>query len=193
MGAAPNPHWFTIEDFDQFVADQLGTDQEDREFELFEGEILEVTFPVWMHAEMQERLVDTLRPIAAHKGIVRSEVAYQIARVPRQVKRRADVAYVSAERSSEARKAGILEGAPELVIEVLSPSNTASRMYRLERLCINNGCQEFWTVDLDDQSIRVVRGDKVTVYERADSIPLPMFDAGPIAVDKVFEGIVDPL
>ena len=63
-------------------------------------------------------------------------------------------------------KTGILEGAPELVIEVLSPSNSASRMYRLERLCMNNGCQEFWTVDLDDQSIRVVRGDKVTVYER---------------------------
>ena len=66
--------------------------------------------------------------------------------MPRQVKRRADVAYVSAERSSEAHKTGILEGAPELVIEVLSPSNSAGRMYRLERLCMNNGCQEFWTV-----------------------------------------------
>jgi len=37
MGAAPNPHWVTIEEFDRFVADQLGTDQEDREFELFEA------------------------------------------------------------------------------------------------------------------------------------------------------------
>ena len=58
---------------------------------------------------------------------------------------------------------------------------------------MNNGCQEFWTVDPDDQTIRVVRGGTTTVYERADSIPLPMFVADPIPVERVFEGIVNPL
>ena len=88
------------------------------------------------------------------------------------MKRGAYVGFVSSQRSEDAISTGELEGAPDMVIEVLSPSNTASRMYRLERLCMTNGCQEFWTVDPDDQTIRVVRGGTTTVYERADSIPL---------------------
>lgn len=186
MSAAQDPHWVTIEEFDRIAAQE-----EDRELELFEGEVLEVTFPVWKHAAIQERLVDLLRPLAANKGIVRSEVTYQIARAIRPVKRRADIAYVSADRSRTAHASGILDGAPDLVIEVLSPSNSAGRMYRLERLCLTNGCQEFWTVDLEDPSIRIVRDNVAIVYERGDSIPLPMFDAGPIPVDRVFEGIVE--
>jgi Uma2 family endonuclease len=193
MGAVPNPHWVTIEEFEQFVADQPDADQAEREFELFEGEILEVTFPVWKHIRLQQRIAALLSAAATSRGEVLIEVPFQISSTLRQVKRRADVAFVSSERSEGAMTTGRLEGAPELVVEVLSPSNTASRMYRLERLCMNNGCQEFWTVDLDDQSIRVVRGDKVTVYERPDSIPLPMFDADPIAIQRVFEGIVNPL
>ncbi len=193
MGAAPNPHWVTIEEFDRFVADQLGTNQEDREFELFEGEILEVTFPVWMHICLQQRIGELLAAAVVDRGKVLVEVPFQISATPRQVKRRADVAFVSLQRSENAMSTGKLEGAPDMVIEVLSPSNTASRMYRLERLCMNNGCQEFWTVDPDDQTIRVVRGGATTVYERADSIPLPMFGADPIPVERVFEGIVNPL
>ena len=185
MSAAQNTHWVTIEEFDRIAA---GDDE--RELELFEGEVLEVTFPIWKHAAIQERLVDLLRPLAANKGIVRSEVAYQIARVLRPVKRRADVAYVSADRSRAAHESGILDGAPDLVIEVLSPSNSAGRMYRLEWLCMNNGCEEFWTVDLETQSIRVVGRSATNVYQCGDSIPLTIFEADSLPVGRVFEGIL---
>lgn len=185
MSAAQNPHWVTIEEFDRIAAEA-----EDIDLELFEGEILEVTFPVWIHVRIQKRLIEVLTEVAAPHGEMLIEAPYQIAKTPRAVKRRADVAFVSHERNRGANADGILNGAPDLVIEVLSPSNSASRMNRLEHLCLSNGCQEFWTVDPEDQSIRVTRGSNTITYRAGESIPLPMFNADPLRVESIFEGIL---
>ena len=67
----------------------------------------------------------------------------------------AEVAFVSWARWNSVESEDILAGAPELVIEVLSPSNTASEMYEREKLCLENGSIQFWTVDLSRRQIRV--------------------------------------
>lgn len=38
-----------------------------------------------------------------------------------------------------------LRGAPDLIIEVLSPSNTATEICDKEKLCLENGAREFWS------------------------------------------------
>src|SRR5438128_9094015 len=154
MSAAQHPHSVTIEEFDRIAAAE-----DERELELFEGEIVDVTFPVWKHIRLQKRIAALLTSVAEPRGEVLIEAPFQISNTLRQVKRRADVAFVSMERTQAATAADILDGAPDLVVEVLSPSNSAGKMYRLERLCLSNGCQEFWTVDPEDYSIRVVRGN----------------------------------
>ena len=48
-----------------------------------------------------------------------------------------------------------IRGAPELVIEVLSPSNTAAEIYEKEQICLANGAQEFWVVDPDRRQVKM--------------------------------------
>ena len=72
----------------------------------------------------------------------------------------ADVAYLSAARFRQADPEDNIQGAPDLVIEVLSPSNTASEMLDRERICLANGAREFWVVDPASCLIRVITHDK---------------------------------
>ena len=99
----------------------------------------------------------------------------------------ADVAFVRNARFEQADPEDNIQGAPDLVIEVLSPSNSAE-MFERERLCLENGCEEFWVVDAESRTIRVVRqwSGPVT-YPSGSNIPLPMFGGASLAVDAVFE------
>jgi hypothetical protein len=38
----------------------------------------------------------------------------------------------------------IIWGAPDLVVEILDPSNSATEIYDKEKLCLENGAKEFW-------------------------------------------------
>ena len=85
--------------------------------------------------------------------------------------------------------AGTLEGAPALIVEVLSPSNTASKLNRDARLFLANGAEEFWMVDYDNKTIRVRGKDRIErEYELGESIAL-RFAAGAIAVSDVFQDL----
>ena len=185
MSAAQNPHFVTIEEFDRIAANE-----EDVDLELFEGEVLEVTFPDWIHTLIQRRCAQLLEVVSKDMGLVVVEAPFEISEILRPVKRWADVAFIKNNRLTGALQQRVLTGPPDLVIEVLSPSNSASKLNRLERLCLTNGCQEFWVVDPDDRSVRVSRGNVTTVYLSGDSVPLPMFNADPLPVDRVFEGIL---
>jgi Uma2 family endonuclease len=67
-------------------------------------------------------------------------------------------------------------GSPELVLEVLSTSNTRAEMHGKAVLCMSSGAQEFWVVDPKRETVSVTRqGGAPTVYQMGDRIPLPMF------------------
>lgn len=101
--------------------------------------------------------------------------------------RAADVGYVSVERWQQADPDGYLKGAPDLVIEVLSSSNSAQEMLEREPLCLENGCQEFWVIDPRRQLVRVstVQGASRT-WRSGKKIPLLLFGAAGLSVDGVF-------
>jgi Uma2 family endonuclease len=84
------------------------------------------------------------------------------------------VAYVSAERFRDADPDDNIRGAPELVVEVLSPSNTAAEICDRERICLANGSREFWLVDLVRAQVKVTTPDGRTVtWQATDEIPVP--------------------
>ena len=100
----------------------------------------------------------------------------------------ADVAYLSAERWKTADLEDNIRGAPDLVIEVLSPSNSASEIYDREMLCLENGGQEFWVVDPDRRQVKVSTPDGRTVtYQSGPEIPLPLFGNAKVAVNDIFD------
>lgn len=56
-----------------------------------------------------------------------------------------------------------IEGPPDLLIEVLSPSNRAHDQVRKRALCARAGVREYWLVDPDAAAIEIIGADGETV------------------------------
>jgi Uma2 family endonuclease len=69
----------------------------------------------------------------------------------------------SAGRWAQQDPAGHFRGVPKIVIEVLSPSNTATEMLDKEQICMESGAKEFWAVDIDRRQVKVSMPDGCTV------------------------------
>src|SRR5665213_2652441 len=89
--------------------------------ELRHGELISVSRPKLKHIQIQKRLERFLEGAAGESGVVVMELSFRP--VPEYELRVADVGYVSRERWDGADPEADLSGAPDLVIEVLSPSN----------------------------------------------------------------------
>ena len=168
MAAAAEPLLMTVEQYRQLP------DREDVIQELHWGMVVTLSRPKMKHAKLQSRLARLLRPKAEHLGVVETEVAFRA--LPEYDLRGVDVAYVSQQRWDATDDDDNLRGSPELVIEVLSPSNTRAEIREKAVLCLSSGAQEFWVVDAKRKTVSVTRQDGVaTVYHMGDRIPLPMF------------------
>lgn len=153
--------------------------------ELRHGEVSAVTRPKLRHALMQRSLRRLIEALAEPGSLVDTEVAYRA--LPEYELRAADVACVSAERFAVADQDDNIQGAPDLVIEVLSPSNTAAEIYDKEKLCLKNGAKEFWVVDPDRVQVKVSTPDGRTMtWHSGQEIPLPLFQGARIAVNDIF-------
>lgn len=152
--------------------------------ELRHGELCTVSPPKHGHYLVQRRLRRLLETAAADAGEVEIEMSFRS--LPEHEYRIADVAYVSAERWRHIPANGDMQSAPELVIEVLSPSNTVAEILDKRALCLENGSREFWVVDMDHRQVEVSTPDGVTVtYKAGQKIPL-FFAAGALAMDAIF-------
>ncbi len=152
--------------------------------ELRHGELVPVTRPKYKHYTIQRRIRNLLKPLAPPGGLV--DIGFAFRALPEHELRVADAAYISAEREQTINPDDNLAGAPDLVIKVLSPSNTAAEIYDKEKLCLENGAKEFWVVDPDLRQVKVSTPDGRTVtYRSGHEIPLP-FAPAKIAVDSIF-------
>jgi len=153
-------------------------------WELRHGELVPVTFPSGLHYKLQDRLVTLLRSSAGDGWFIGMEIAFRPA--PEHELWAADVAAVASNRWSAAGE-DWLSSSPELVIEVLSPSNTATEMLDREQTCFRGGCREFWVVDPSLRLVRVTRNDGTWLTCAQDEeIPLTLIGGEPLLVSALF-------
>ena len=105
--------------------------------------------------------------------------------MPENEYRIGDVVFISRGRWEKLPADGYFDGAPDIVIEILSPSNTAAEMLDKEQLCLENGAKEFWVVDPARGQVKVSTADgRAATYKSGRQIPL--FFGGSIPVDGIF-------
>jgi Uma2 family endonuclease len=144
--------------------------------ELHWGQLVTLTFPKMGHTRLQSRLLELLRPSAGSKGLIAAELPFRA--LPEYDLRAADVAFVSQARWDATDEDDNLHGSPELVVEVLSPSNTKSEIREKAALCLSTGAEEFWVIDPKQRTVTVTRrSGETAVYGVGDRIPLPLFAA----------------
>jgi Uma2 family endonuclease len=141
--------------------------------------------PKHKHWAIQNKLTRALHALASGRGVIGTEFAFRP--LPEHECWVADVAYVSEARLNAIDPEDNLHGAPELVIEVLSPSNTVAEISEKEAMCLENGCLEFWVVDPTRKTVKVSTPDRRTItYIEGDKIPLTVPAAGELAVAEIF-------
>ena len=176
-----NTGLMTVEQFRQLAEDDGPVYRE-----LRHGEVFPVTRPKFKHYRIQRRVRKLLEALAGEDGIVEIEFAFRA--LPEYELRVADVAYVERARWERIDPEDNLHGAPDLVIEILSPSNTAAEINEKEKLCLENGAKEFWVLDADLRQVKVSTPDGITkTYRLGQEIPLRLFGGGALKVDDIFE------
>src|SRR6266853_5849074 len=111
----------TFAEFEKLPDDPRGVG-----YELRHGEVTELAFPTHDHYAIQQQLRDLLADAAGDVGRAYTEFAFRS--LPEYEYRKADVVFISDERWKAIPRKGYMQGAPELVIEILSASNTAAEM-----------------------------------------------------------------
>jgi Uma2 family endonuclease len=153
-------------------------------YELRHGEPVIVAPPKLKHLSVQRRLRRLLEAAAGETGLVDAEFGFKA--LPEGEYRIADLTFVSRARWQTADLNGYFEGAPELVVEILSPSNTKKEMLDKRKLCLENGSLEFWIVDIEHHQIEVSTPDGRTItYKSGQQIPLFFAPDTQLAVDAV--------
>ena len=153
-------------------------------YELHHGECVFVPAPMMEHTRIQSQLMLLLagrcpgfrvamefpfRPLSEHELWV------------------ADVAMVTEQRWRETQRRAWLSGSPELVAEVLSPSNTVQEINDKRRTCFQGGCKEFWVLDPNLGTIEVSAANgQSRTYGVGDEIPLDRFASEKLTVAEVF-------
>jgi Uma2 family endonuclease len=155
---------------------------EGREWELHDGEIVDMGEPSLNHRRIQHLILYLFRRLFPEADVM-IEFPFQCGNSIRS----ADVGVTSTDRRARAKK--VLEGAPELVVEVLSPSNTVQGLKEYRRLCFANGTQLFLIVDYEDRSVQVhVKGETDGhTYDAKEQISIELFGATiTVAIGEIF-------
>ena len=126
--------------------------------ELHHGELVELPPVKKLHTKLQRRLVSLLEAHLnpAEQGV---DKEFPFRPAPEFEVWIADVALFSLALWEQTADDDYFRGVPEVVIEVLSPSNTASEMLEREEICLRHGGREFWLVDPGRESVKVIRAD----------------------------------
>ncbi|MCL2229551.1 MAG: Uma2 family endonuclease [Treponema sp.] len=81
-------------------------------------------------------------------------------------------------------------GAPDLVIEILSPSNTAIEMERKLKLYQDAGVREYWIADPENMGLTAYRFQEGAIltytYKRDATVPVGIFNDLNISLEQVF-------
>ena len=102
-----------------------------------------------------------------------------------------DLLFVSTERAHLLLGGANVLGAPDLVVEILSPS-TAGRDRTLKRaLYAKHGVQEYWLVDPDARTVTVLRLDAnafevESIYGEGQTLTSPMLAGFTADLNEIF-------
>lgn len=143
----PGPH-FTYEDYKLLP--------EDKRWEIIEGELLMTPSPVFRHQAIQMNLSVMLFSFVKEHDLGFVVAApMDVILSPENVVQ-PDVLFIAKAHSAIIDQKGGVHGAPDLAVEILSPS-TAPRDHILKRKLYGRyGVQEYWIVDPEVQSVEVL-------------------------------------
>lgn len=140
--------------------------------ELVRGKLVREPRPGPRHGRTQARLAAELDTHVEKEGLgsVFTDVGVEIPGQPRTV-RGPDLAFYVSDRLPDPLPEGFLDAAPDLAVEVVSPSNTVSELVEKVKEYLEAGTRLVWVVDPGSRTATVYRSlDDVRILTEEESL-----------------------
>ena len=164
---------------------------EDERYELLDGELVMTAAPNIAHQRVSSRLERRLGAFVEERGLgeifdAPTDVVLSDTDVVQP-----DLLFVSKGRA-DIITADNVQGAPDLVVEVLSPT-TARRDWRVKLdLYSKHGVQEFWLADPQTEIVWVLLPNEgslevAAIYGEGDTLTSPTLEGFTLGLDQIFQ------
>ena len=141
----------------KFTWEDYRTAPPDKRYELLDGDLLMTPAPNLKHQDVQYRLGHQLATFVDRQELGNVYFAPCDVVLTDHDVVQPDLLFVSRARRRLLANGDNVQGAPDLMIEILSPT-TASRDLGYKRgLYARHGVAEYWTVDPEHETVRVLR------------------------------------
>jgi Uma2 family endonuclease len=140
------------------TADELEQmpDDDSVRIELDEGELITMPPAGGDHAYFEIEIASLLRSFVKEHRFGRAYGADAGFRLSAGIVRSPDVAFVRTERLERVHRRGFMEGAPDLAVEIFSPTDNVRQLMRKVKQYFAAGCHTVWIVYPDQQEVNVL-------------------------------------
>ena len=162
----------------------------DKRYQLLDGEMIVAPSPVTRHQTILMNLALVLQQFVKERFLGQLWFAPLDVVLSNHDVAQPDILFVSNARSVIVTEATV-QGAPDLVVEILSPGTAVYDRGYKHALYGRHGVREYWLVDPDAETVEVLTiGEQglapVATYRRGDSIVSPLLEGLALEMDQVF-------
>ena len=169
----------TLDDLEQMPEDFVHR-------ELVNGELVELPPPLFRHSKIATKVCYPLHSFVELHGLgeVFFEVGFKVTADKRNYIQ-PDISFITEERLDEDGK--FLFGAPDLAVEIISPSERPKHILAKREILFRNGCREIWIIRPKTRKIEVWTPFGMDrVLTDGDNLTSPLFEGWSIAVSEIF-------
>jgi Uma2 family endonuclease len=153
MGAAKI--LLSAEEFDNYPF------EEDKRYELDDGELIEMTRPAYKHNRVLGRIFNRLSNYFDANHLGEALISENLYALSASTRRSPDVAVILGNRHEELKDAKVIAIIPDIAVEVLSPSETHTQIHRKMTQYFKAGVKEVWLVQPEDRTVEIWAGPKL--------------------------------
>jgi len=168
----------TAQEFDNYPF------EEDKRYELDEGELIEMTRPTYKHNRVLKNLIFALESHCRSTRVGEVLISENLFALTYNTRRAPDAAVILGDRHEELKNAKVIPVIPEIVAEVLSPTETPRMIHRKLKQYFEAGVKEVWLIDPDPREIEIWKGR---------SLPDPVLAGTDVLTSALLRGFALPL
>jgi Uma2 family endonuclease len=180
MGAAKT--LLTAEQFDNYPF------EEDKRYELDEGELIEMTRPAYRHNRILFKLTLEMGKFFETNPIGEALNSENLFALSPNTRRAPDLAIILGDRQEELKDAKVIPIIPEIAVEVLSPSKTNRMITRKLKQYFAAGVKEVWLFDPEAREVDISAGPSLPdcTFTANDTLTSPLLPGLELSLAKIF-------
>lgn len=163
---------------------------EDKRYELIDGDLYRTPAPTPYHQIVSQRIAFALGFFVEERGLGQVIPAPCDVYFSEHDVVQPDILFIASEKLCIIKEKYI-DGAPDLVIEILSPTSSVRDLKLKRPLYLRHGVREFWIVDPDAKRIQVLRRrqrkfETFQTFEAGDELETPLLPGFRLSLSRVF-------